>query len=69
MAEAKSEGNPHGEKYTVPPRTLNLIIKADNESKIVRKIIEKSDLPIRIFTINHQNDGEFLVFSYKVRGS
>ncbi|WP_145973218.1 hypothetical protein [Thermococcus barophilus] len=67
MAEAKNEGNPHWEKYNIPSKTLNLIIKADNESKTVRNIIEERELPIEIFTIAHQNDGEFLVFSYKVR--
>ncbi|AHF81287.1 hypothetical protein [Thermococcus paralvinellae] len=67
MAEAKNEGNPHWEKYNIPSRTLNLVIKADSESKITREIIEESKLPIKIFTINHQNDGEFLVFSYRVR--
>ena len=67
MAEAKIEGNPHWEKYNVPPATLNLIVKKDDESKIAKKIIEESELPVDIFTIQHQKDGDFLVFSYKVR--
>ncbi len=67
MAEAKKEGNPHWNNYNIPSRTLNLIVKYDNESKIVKEIVEDSNLPINTLTVKHQNDGEFLVFSYKVR--
>ncbi|WP_456398667.1 hypothetical protein [Palaeococcus sp. (in: euryarchaeotes)] len=67
MAEATKEGNPHWREYGIPEKTFNLIIKADGEAKIVEDIIKKREMRIQKHKIKHRNDGEFLVFSYRVR--
>jgi len=60
MAEVKKEGNPHWNAYGIPSKTFNLIVKAEEAKDL------SFETDTEIMTIDHKNNGKFVVFSYKV---
>lgn len=67
MAEVHTEGNPHSSFYPkISERSVNLIIQTSPYKEKIIETISKKIPNIAVFTIQHERNGEHVVFQIKI---
>ena len=66
MAEVNKEGNPHNSKNypEIVEGSVNLILQSNDQIQNLKKFLSTKIPEIHICTIEHKNDGEYIVFQF-----